>query len=311
VIEVNTRSKATLEEISDWFKNDELFFLIGAGFSSSSTESSIGTGKQLAHYLSNIIDNELKDVSKDNIEKMLNELLIDHNKEEKIEEIIKYIDKVIKKDNINLKNICDRIITEKSQKDYEKIIQKYFDDRSDLILQTHKNMIPVIEKKEKAVKNPLIVSLNIDQLIERAYLINSKGMKNVPCYIGGLSKDNFSKLETSLIWKFHGCVTDMDTAVFSTFSYYKFKREHKESMTNLKRLFRNKHCVMLGVSLEDDHIRDLIFELYENSDMPQSVIVSPKNYLNEQFLDYMNEFISLAYFEDEISDFLEKLNALI
>lgn len=308
---MNLRSKVTLNEIADWFKNDEVFFLIGAGFSASSTRNSVGTGKQLAQYLTNIIDDDLKNYDKNNIKTLLDEFLVSDNKINKENEIISYINKVILKENVNLKEVCDRIITGKSEKEYKKLVEEYFNQRDNLVLETHENIVPIIVKKEKEKKSPLIVSLNIDELIENAYSIYYQGKKRIAKYIGGLSKDDFSRLDQSLIWKFHGCVSDMNTVVFSTFSYYRFKRDHKESIDNLKRLFRNKHCILLGLSLQDDHIRDLIFELYENNDMPQAVIVTPEKYLNEQFLDYMNEYISMAYYKDEISSFLKELDKLI
>lgn len=308
---MGSRSKVTMDEIVEWFKDDELFFLIGSGFSASSTENSVGTGKQLADYLVDVVDPELKNYKREQIGNLLDELISCTDKDIKKTEIQDYINKLILKENLNLKEVCDRIITEKSLRRYEDVVANYFNSRDNLVLDTHKNIVSLIEKKEKNKVSPLIVSLNIDELIEKAYSLHFKGEKRIDRFIGGLSNYKFSRLDDKILWKFHGCVSDMKTVVFSTFSYYKFKETQKEALDNLKRLLGRKHCILLGVSLQDDHIRDLIFNLHEVEDMPQAVIVTPEKYLNEQFLDYMNEYISLAYMNSEISDFLKTLDNLV
>ncbi|MEC0169116.1 SIR2 family protein [Paenibacillus graminis] len=302
-------SIVTLDQIAEWLRNDQLFFLIGAGFSSSATEPSVGTGKQVAEFLINSIDSELKEVDQGKIKLKLHDL-VQSGDSTKVDEIVAYINEVIYKEGITLKQISDRYILSKGEHDYKAKLKDYFFQREKLILPTHKKMASIINKHKSRVRAPFIVSLNIDRLIERAYSIETQGQDLLDSFIGGLGKKNYSLLDHSVLWKFHGCISDIDSVVFNTFSYYKIKEEQEEGLYKLKQLFKTKHCILLGVSLQDDHIRDLIFNLYEDRGMPQGVMVSPQQYINTDFMNYMNSYMSLAHYESEISDFLEQLNIM-
>lgn len=303
-------STVTLAQIVDWLKNDRVFFLIGAGFSSSSTEPSVGTGKQVAEFFTNSIDEELNKVDRGEIKIKLLEL-VQNGDNSKVDEIITYIDQVIYKEGITLKQISDRYIFSKGEHDYKEKLKEYFSQREKLILPTHRKMASIINKQKGKLKAPFIVSLNIDRLIERAYSIETQGNDLLDSFVGGLGKKNYALLDQCTLWKFHGCVSDIDSVVFNTFSYYKIKEEQEEGLYKLKQLFKTKHCILLGVSLQDDHIRDLIFNIYEDRGMPQGVMVSPQQYLNADFMNYMNSYMSLAHYESEISEFLEELNKMI
>jgi len=302
------KSRIAMDEIVDWFTNDEIFFLIGAGFSASTTHNSVGTGKQLAVFLADTLDSQLKNFNINSIDRVLDDFMGGIKSKS---DVINHMKQVIKKDGITLKEISDRFIVQKGEKSYICAVQDYFNSREGLILDTHKNLIPLIEKREGKISKPLIVSLNIDKLIERAYAEYFRGTKSLNTFIGGIKKSDYSRLQNCMLWKFHGCVSDFDSVVFDSFSYYKIRKSQEEAINELRQLFRDKHCIMLGISLQDDHIRDLIYSLYEGYNMPQAVIVSPPQYTNYDFINYMNEYMSLAHIDSEILDFLANLNSLV
>lgn len=296
-------SNVRIDEIIDWIKNDEAFFLIGAGFSSSDTKPCVGTGKNIAQHLLGVLDPQMVTVNKSSIDAVYTSSVQSGNN---VDILKKFLWDLVKKENAELKTICDKLFIQKGPQTYKRIIEEYFDTTKSYVLDSHASAANLINKiKQVGATYPLFVSLNIDRLIERAYSIQHPG-EFLQTFIGGRATSDYSLLRNSPLWKIHGCWSNMDSIVFNSHDYFKI-RNNTDTLDEMRKLLRDKHCILMGVSLQDEHITDIIYKLVEGFNIHQAVIVSPTKYLDKDLVDYMNKFIRLSHYEEEFSVFLDTL----
>lgn len=202
-------------------------------------------------------------------------------------------------DSTNLMQISDEysFINESEFRDE---LQKYFG--AGIIQNTHQLMVDVIHSLGEPKDS--IVTVNVDDLLERAYRDRHGTMLNVAkrsedIYTGG----------DKVYLKLHGCVTDIGKAVFTTKDYIGIE-ENNRLFDKLKTIFAERTIVFIGFGMADIDILRMLYKVKSANGITKPhfwVVPKSKNWSVYRERFFMREF-NISHIDLTADDFLREIN---
>jgi len=199
-------------------------------------------------------------------------------------------------DSKNLMNISDEYSFQ-NDSEFREELQKYLGEG--IVQNSHKLMSDVIH--DLGEPKDLILSVNVDDLLERAFQEKHRKMLSVAkrsedIYTGG----------NKVYLKLHGCVTEIGKAVFTTKDYLTIE-ENNRLFDKLKTLFAERSIIFIGFGMADIDVLRMLYRVRPQNGFSKPhywIVPKSKDWSDDRERYYLREF-NVNHIDMTSEDFLQ------
>jgi len=197
-----------------------------------------------------------------------------------------------------LMTVCDECSFNNESR-FREVLREYLNDASPQT--THSLLVDIISLMNEP--NDFILTVNVDDLLEHEWREKKGKLLNV----AKKSKEIYYGGQKTYL-KVHGCVTDIENAIFTTKDYLNIDKDNL-IYEKLRALFAERSIVFIGFSLQDIDILKMLYNVRPaNGFLRPHFWVNPKgsNWSDSRARFYSGEF-NIRHIEMNAETFLNEI----